>query len=473
MIKIIMPFMRIMMLMVPRVIRKKIKAGPLGRKRVKSGKTHPNIDMNLENLLICMNYCGTCPSYPGNKMEALFCASGKSSNKIEKNGCNCVSCPLFEQCSINNSAYFCINGSCAGRDTDINNCENADSAGSYLARFINTDKSSDINQTLIDEHHERTDSSEFFDIKMDFIGDKTVNTKSNIPILEASLSNGIDHTHVCGGRARCSTCRVIVIGGLEHCIPRNEKELSLAKIKGFSPEVRLACQTTVDDDISIKRLVLDAEDISVAINEGRSKLNDAGREIEATILFSDIRSFTSFSENSLPYDIVHILNRYFDALGEDIDSHGGYIDKYMGDGIMAIFGLDQSSDEGSAFQAVSAAIKMLKSLEDFNKYLDSRFDHEFKIGIGIHTGKVIVGNLGYRKKKEFTAIGDTVNTASRIESLNKKSGTSILVSEETYSHVKDQFKWKHKFSSKVKGKELPVIVYEPEIYETHDKLNSN
>ena len=462
MIKIMMPLMQIMMLIIPKYIRKKIKAGPLGKKRLKRGKLHPNIDMNLDNLLTCMQYCGTCPSYPGNKMEALFCASGESSNKIVENGCNCVSCPLYEQCSINNSAYFCINGSCAGRDTGTNNCENTVSEGSYLARFINTEKLSDKDQTST-QQNKKIVTSESIDVEIDFVGDKTVNTKSNIPILEASLSNGIDHTHVCGGRARCSTCRVIVIDGLEHCIPRNEKESSLAKIKGFSPEVRLACQTTVNSNISIKRLVLDAEDISTAINEGRSKLNDAGREIEATILFSDIRSFTSFSENSLPYDIIHILNRYFDALGEDIDSFGGYIDKYMGDGIMAIFGLDQNSIESSAFQAVSAAMKMMNSLKEFNKYLESRFDHEFKIGIGIHTGKVIVGNLGYRKKKEFTAIGDTVNTASRIESLNKKSGTSILVSEDTYLQVKDQFKWNHKFSSKVKGKELPVIVYEPEI----------
>ena len=164
-----------------------------------------------------------------------------------------------------------------------------------------------------------------------------------------------------------------------------------------------------------------------------------------------------------PYDIVHILNRYFDILGDDIDKNHGYIDKYMGDGIMAIFGLDEESEENSAAQALSAALGMISSLHSFNEYLESRFDHQFKIGIGIHTGKVIVGNLGYRKKKEFTAIGDTVNTASRIESLNKKTGTSILVSEETYLMIKDQFSWKNKFKSQVKGKELPIIVYEPKI----------
>lgn len=463
MLKIIMFLMRIMMQMIPRGIRKRIKAGPLGFKRLKLGQSHPTIDMNLENLLICMKNCGTCPSYPGNKMEALFCASGESSNKIIENGCNCVSCPLYEQCSSNNSVYFCINGSCAGKEDDTDNCNNNDSTGSYLARFINTENIPDKDKSITAANSEKSDKTGAVDVKINFIGDKLVATNSKTPILEASLSSGIDHTHVCGGRARCSTCRVIVTDGLEHCIPRNEKESALAKIKGFSPDVRLACQTTVNNNISLRRLVLDDEDIAVAINEGRSNLNDSGREIEATILFSDIRSFTSFSERSLPYDIVHILNRYFDTLGEDIDFYDGYIDKYMGDGIMAIFGLGTESKESSAFQAVSAAIKMIKSLDRFNEYLGSRFDHQFRIGIGIHTGKVIVGNLGFRKKKEFTAIGDTVNTASRIESLNKKSGTSILVSEQTYLHIKDRFNWNRKYRSRVKGKEQPVVVYEPEI----------
>ncbi len=451
--------MKIMLLMIPVSIRKRLKARPLGSRRLKNGQNHPTISMNLENLLICMNNCGTCPSYPGKGMEALFCASGESSHEITENGCNCVSCSLYEQCSIINSAYFCKNGSCSGREEGTEECGESNSDNSYLSKFIGTEDFPD------EEADKIVDSDKIVDIEINFTEEKLVATKSNIPILEASLDSGIDHTHVCGGRARCSTCRVIVTEGLEHCKPRNEKEQALAKIKGFPPEVRLACQTTAGSDISVRRLVLDKEDIAVAINEGRSKLHDSGREIEAAILFSDIRSFTSFSEKSLPYDIVHILNRYFDTIGDDIDSYGGYIDKYMGDGIMAIFGLNRNSGENCAFQAVSAAVKMIQSLNDFNTYLKNIFDHEFRIGIGIHTGKVIVGNLGYRKKKEFTAIGDTVNTASRIESLNKKSGTSVLVSKATYLKTKDKFKWNRKFKSRVKGKELPVVVYEPVIDE--------
>ncbi|MCK5736473.1 MAG: 2Fe-2S iron-sulfur cluster binding domain-containing protein, partial [Spirochaetaceae bacterium] len=173
-------------------------------------------------------------------MEALFCASGISSSEITENGCNCVSCPLYDRCSIHNTAYFCKNGSCAAGGekeevlTDSNDCN------TYLSRFI--EKEAPREETIFSSEL----SEDALDVTMDFIGEKEIQTKSDIPILEASLAGGIDHTHVCGGRARCSTCRVIVTDGIEHCRPRNEKEAKLAAIKGFSDDVRLACQTTVE-----------------------------------------------------------------------------------------------------------------------------------------------------------------------------------------------------------------------------------
>jgi len=454
-----MTMMKLFVQLIPRAFRRQAKARPLGKMRLEAGKTHPTIEMNLENLLICMKNCGTCPSYPEKGMEALFCSSGKSSSEIAEKGCNCVSCPLYDLCIGSNTAYFCKNGSCSTAGEKTEDTPESDDCNSYLSRFIGT--GSYEKESTVPASPPET-APDAVKVTMDFIEDKVIHTKSDVPILEASLAGGIDHTHVCGGRARCSTCRVIITDGVENCRPRNEKEAGLAAMKGFSDDVRLACQTTVEDDVTLRRLVLDDEDIANAISEGRGKINDAGHEIEASILFSDIRSFTSFSERSLPYDIVHILNRYFDAIGGVIDANNGYIDKYMGDGIMAIFGLDESSDENPAFQAVKAACDMAEALKDFNDYLQSRFDHEFRIGIGVHTGKVIVGNLGYRKKKEFTAIGDTVNTASRIESLNKETGSSILVSEQTFNLVKKSFKWKNKYKSRVKGKSDPIIVYEPD-----------
>ena len=455
-----------MMELLPRGMKEKLPAPMLGKERMEAGSRHPTIKMNMANLLICARNCGTCPSFPNVKGEALFCAGGKSSATVERKGCNCVSCPIYDLCNVYNSAYFCINGSCGTKDTGVNAKGLADLSGKYLERFVHFDDVPAENQfgTRQAELQKITkERGRTADIVLDFIGDKLVNTNSDTPFLQASLSAGINHTHICGGRARCSTCRVLVSEGLENIRPRNEKEARLAAIKGFSPEVRLACQSRAIGDVKLKRLVLDDDDISQAIHEGRTGINIVGQEVDTTILFADIRSFTAFSEKSLPYDIVHILNRYFDAIGDAIDRNGGYIDKYMGDGIMTTFGLEQGRKEPHALLAMYAAKAMIQAVNDFNAYLKKRYSHEFRIGIGVHTGPVIVGELGFRKKKEFTAIGDTVNTASRIESLNKLAGTTVLVSESTYLLVKEQFRWRKGYSAPVKGKELPVKVFEPDL----------
>ncbi len=456
MMKIIMA----MMYMLPKKFRDRMKSPMLQKGRYAAGENHPSIEMSLTNLLVCARNCGTCPSYSGVRGEALFCASGPSTIDIEQNGCNCVTCPIFDKCNGYSTAYFCINGQCSPRDTRSALTKLTDLAKAYLQRFTfqeEDDTGLNLDDAVRVEALTDTDAKE---VKLDFIGDREVETTSNVPILQASLDAGIPHTHICGGRARCSTCRIIVMDGLEYCRPRNDRESRLARIKGFSPEVRLACQTTTGGDISLRRLVLDDRDISEAIGQGRANPNEVGREADVTILFSDIRSFTSFSEKALPYDVIHILNRYFEAIGGIIDTYGGYIDKYMGDGIMVIFGLDREMKDDHAILAARAALGMQEELGEFNEYLESHFNHAFNIGIGLHSGNVIIGNLGFSKKKEYTAIGDTVNTASRIESLNKKTGTSILVSESTYRLIHSTFVWGKTFKTKVKGREEPVIVHE-------------
>jgi adenylate cyclase len=132
----------------------------------------------------------------------------------------------------------------------------------------------------------------------------------------------------------------------------------MANIKGFSPEVRLACQTRVVGPVKVKRLVHDNEDIRKAADVGRDY---TGREAELAVMFADIKGFTSFAENHLACDIVHALNRYFNAIGKVIDHHGGYIDKYMGDGIMVLFGLKKDRSTSPCEDAVSAALEMFDS----------------------------------------------------------------------------------------------------------------
>jgi class 3 adenylate cyclase len=431
-----------------------ITPGILDQDRLERGFHHPSIEMSQQSLDICKKMCGSCPSYPGEKGEALWCATGASraAATIEKKGCNCVVCPLYDLCSTKSTGYFCIQGACGGgQEAGISRAQG------YEDRFQPEPK--DVLATIAPTTAPaRIAESE---VTLHFVGDKEVQASTERSILANSLEAGINHTHVCGGRARCSTCRVIVLEGAESLEKRNEAESRLALRKGFPAEVRLACQTYPAANMKLRRLVLDEQDTAEAMHGEASLLGEAGREVEVTVLFSDIRSFTSFSEQSLPYDVVHILNRYFESIGSIIDTRGGYIDKYIGDGIMVLFGLDQSrGTENHARLAADASLKMLEALDEFNTYLKKHFDHEFRIGIGLHTGQAVVGTIGYNRKRQYTAIGDTVNTASRIESVTKRAGTPILVSDNTRRMAGSDFDWGKRFQVKVKGKDHPLQLHE-------------
>ncbi|HNI27441.1 MAG TPA: adenylate/guanylate cyclase domain-containing protein, partial [Leptospiraceae bacterium] len=244
--------------------------------------------------------------------------------------------------------------------------------------------------------------------------------------------------------------------GLENLPGRNEKEKKLAKAKGFEDEIRLACQTVPSSDIKIRRLVNDTEDMQSAVAEHG---NTSGREAKLAVLFSDIRGYTSFSEKALPYDAVHILNRYFARMGDSVRANRGFIDKYIGDGMMVLFGLNGETPYMAASAAVRTAVSMVNSLNELNIYLKKNFDTKFQIGIGIHYGNLIVGEIGHSSKRQFTAIGDSVNFASRIESYTKQAGVPILVSESVYNIMKNDVKIYGSHKAELKGKEGTHILY--------------
>ncbi|MBE9094435.1 adenylate/guanylate cyclase domain-containing protein [Tychonema sp. LEGE 07203] len=268
--------------------------------------------------------------------------------------------------------------------------------------------------------------------------DRTIEIDDDDIILEASLSAGIPHTHICGGSARCSTCRVLIVEGLEFCSPRTSPEEELAKKLRLEPEIRLACQTQIaGGKVILRRLAIDSEDLEAFNDQMVGKLISApvGHEKKIAILFADIRGFTAFAESLLPYDVIYILNRYFQKMGFVINKNGGMINNYMGDGFMALFGLE--NPEKAAEQAVRAGVEMLEELDKLNPYFETLYRHRLRIGIGIHCGLAVVGNLGASNSQTVTAIGDAVNFASRIEAANKQVGTSLLISEETYQEVKE------------------------------------
>jgi adenylate cyclase len=257
---------------------------------------------------------------------------------------------------------------------------------------------------------------------------KSVALPTGLTVLEMSRVGGIPHASVCGGRGRCSTCRVR-IGGPDRASlppPSPEEQKVLARIA--APEnVRLACQLRPPPGQYRVTLLLPPS--AGPIEAYRRQPQAHGGERYVAILFADLRGFTSISEGRLPYDVVFLLNRYFRATGHAVQAAGGRLDKFIGDGVMAIFGLETSA-EIACRQALDAARRMSLALDDLNEALSGDLDQPLRIGIGLHSGPAIVGEMGYDRAASLTAIGDVVNTASRLESLTKEYGVELVASQE-------------------------------------------
>ena len=155
----------------------------------------------------------------------------------------------------------------------------------------------------------------------------------------------------------------------------------------------------------------------------------AGQERTIAVLFADLRSFTGIAETKLPYDLVFLLNSYFEAVGESITTAGGAVDKFIGDGVMALFGVDNGPEEGCR-RALVAAKRMVEQVEVLSRALAEDLSEPLKIGIGIHCGPAVVGRMGYGETVHVTAIGDTVNVASRLQDATKEFQCQLVFSEE-------------------------------------------
>lgn len=191
-----------------------------------------------------------------------------------------------------------------------------------------------------------------------------------------------------------------------------------------------------------------------------------GKTQEATVMFSDIRSFTTISEKIGPQDTVCLLNEYFSIMVDIIFKYKGTLDKYIGDAIMAVFGAPFSTGEDPD-RAVKTAIDMLEALGEFNRERKSEVKESISIGIGINSNEVLSGNIGSLKRMDYTVIGDGVNLAARLESANKLYGTSILMSEFTYKGLRDSYVCREVDLIRVKGKIRPVGIYQ--ILDYYDK----
>lgn len=275
-------------------------------------------------------------------------------------------------------------------------------------------------------------------------------------ILEASRIGGIPHAAICGGRGRCTTCRVRVESGAEQLSPVGEREAKSLKRIGATGAVRLACQTEcLRSGATVTPLLL--PDVQ-SVKARKETPNSVGRDVRVAVLFADLRGFTELSEGKLPYDVVFILNRYFRYIGEAIEEHGGTIDKFLGDGILAYFGPD-IDDREACRNAILASRKIATELEKINHQLAGVLNRSLQIGIGLHFGDVVLGEVGYRSKSSVTIIGDTVNTASRLQSVNKTTRSEMVVSTTVAATAGMDLSYLKVYSVRVRGKSEPIRIY--------------
>jgi adenylate cyclase len=254
---------------------------------------------------------------------------------------------------------------------------------------------------------------------------RSVALQPGMTVLEASRAAGIPHASVCGGRGRCSTCRVRLGLGAETLPPPTAEEQKVLDRVAAPPTVRLACQIRPTGDLEVAPLLPPTASPKESL---RRPNYVAGAEKEIVILFADLRGFTRLSEHKLPFDVVFLLNRYFTEMGRAIEEAGGRVDKFIGDGIMALFGIDATPEAG-ARSALDAAKRMGESLAALNRALAADLSEPLRIGLGAHLGTAIVGEMGYGRAVGVTAIGDAVNIASRLETLTKEFKAELVVSE--------------------------------------------
>lgn len=213
----------------------------------------------------------------------------------------------------------------------------------------------------------------------------------------------------------------------------------------------------------VKNLFSKFHGSSVAEDLLQKDIGVGGQNKEVTVFFSDIRGFTSFSEKRTPEEVVDMLNSYFEVMVGIINKHGGVVDKFIGDAIMAVWGAPQESPDDTQ-KAVKACLEMRKSLLDLNQKRESKGEPPIMIGMGLHCGRAISGTIGSSERMEYTVIGDTVNMTSRIEASTKAFGADLLVSETVVQKVEDHFKFTVAGSAEVKGKSEPLKLYKCHSY---------
>jgi adenylate cyclase len=264
-------------------------------------------------------------------------------------------------------------------------------------------------------------------IALSYGNGRTIRVPKGFSVLEASLRYNVPHASVCGGRARCSTCRIRVIGDCRSLPgPSKREAFVLNRVGAADPSIRLACQLRPTDDLSFFQLFMPH---MMSANAHGSHPHRIGQERYLVSMFVDMRGSTRLAEARLPFDTVFIVNRFLGAVSQAVIECGGEPNQFVGDGELALFGLHVGR-QTACRQALKAAAMIAANIEELNQFLSHDLNEPIRFGIGIHGGEVIIGDIGYRDHMVFTALGDAVNVAARLQDMTKTLGCEAIVSEE-------------------------------------------
>ena len=264
-------------------------------------------------------------------------------------------------------------------------------------------------------------------INLSYGNGRTVRVPRGLSVLEASLRNNVPHASVCGGRARCSTCRIRIIGDHSELPEPSQREaFVLGRVGTPDPSIRLACQLRPDCDLSFFQLFLPH---TMSTDGHESNPTRIGQERYLVSLFVDMRGSTQLAEKRLPFDTVFIVNRFLGAVSQAVIESGGRPNQFVGDGMLALFGLAAGRQQACR-QALRAAAMIGANIDELNKFLEHDLREPIRFGIGINGGEVIVGDIGYRDHMVFTALGDPVNVAARLQDMTKTLACELVVSDE-------------------------------------------
>lgn len=295
-------------------------------------------------------------------------------------------------------------------------------------------------------------------IPIRYVGHGGVALPRGSTLLETSRGNNIPHPSVCGGRARCSTCRVLVLEGGETLPVPGPAEKALLDRIAAPPNVRLACQIRPTEPVLVQ-ILLPVTANAYSQSDWADEAYDSGAEAVATVLFIDLRAFTALTKTQFPYDLVALLNRYMSEIQQAIEAHGGKASMYLSDGMMAVFGLGGERGNGSR-AAIAAARDMLRAIDAMNAELHAAMPIPLRAGIGIHTGPIILGRIGDEARGyKVTALGETVTIASRLEQATKSQLTDCLISQDTLRAAGGMKQASSRHEIHVPGRRDGVVAY--------------